>query len=123
MNECLLILLLSCQPKVASALTLAHATVAFADTWQTQRAVDRCAQRPGCYSSERNPLARPFQTNGKPLAYAATTAGVFGTAWLADRMRRSNNWTRKVWWLPQIGLTVGSAVGIGLTRQDNKKWH
>jgi len=98
---CVLTLILSCGSKPAAALTLAHAGTALADTWSTQRALDRGGR-------ELNPLTRPFQTHGQPLAYASTAAGVVGTAWLADRMRRSKNWTRKIWWLPQAAL-----AGVG----------
>lgn len=91
-------------------LTAVHASVAYADTWSTQRLFEECRLR-GCQATELNPLTRPFQTNGSAIAYASTGIGVAGSALLAAKMQRSQNkWARRFWWAPQAALTVASAA-------------
>ena len=107
-TACLLALLLCSQPTSARALTVAHFGVAVADTYSTQRNYDLCRVFAGCNPGrmEANPVAKPFQSVGRPVAYAATYWYSVGTSYLAYRMRTSRNWTRKIWWIPQV-------VGIG----------
>ena len=103
--------MLACQPKEVSALAIGHATVALADTWATQRSLALIRER-GYTATEENPLTRPFHNHGKALAYASTYSGLVGLSWVETKMRKSENWTRKVWWMPRVALLVASAVGV-----------
>ena len=116
MNTCILLFMLTCPgvPASAKLLTSAQAVASFTDTWSTQRLFDQ-SKRAGIPVREANPLARPFQSHGKAVAYASTAAGVWGTAWLADRMRRSDNhFLNRAWWVPQTVLSVFSGYGVDL---------
>lgn len=110
-TACLLTLMLTCQPKAVSALTVAHVAVAFSDTWATQR-VFTLARHNNFKATEDNPLTRPFQSHGKPLAYASTYAGLVGLSWVETKMRTSKSWTWKIWWAPRVVLIGASAVGF-----------
>jgi hypothetical protein len=110
-------------PTALTMLSIVHAGIAFADTWSTQRVFEQhpCQSSPhaplagdvgGPCKTERNVLTRPFQSHGKALAYASTYAGLRASELLAERMRRSHNWTRHIWWLPQAALVGGSIYGV-----------
>lgn len=122
MSSCLLLLMLVCSPsKPANVLTGVHATAAFADTWSTQRTFTACA-RYSWHCWEQNPITRPFQTNGQPLAYTSTYWGSVGAAWVGNKMHRSNNRViRRLWWVPQVVGIGAHAYGInhnlGLVRR------
>ena len=69
---CALTLILSCGSRSTAALNVSHAAVAFADVYYTQRSYSLCRAFPGCRDVEANPLTRPFQRNGKPIAYQSS---------------------------------------------------
>lgn len=102
------------------ALAAVHGALAFADAAQTEhywKLAQPTIERPiPGYFRERNPLARPFI--GHPAAlYSADAAYIIGTAWLAHRMRTSNNkFLRKIWWVPQVAGSGGAVFGIVATR-------
>ena len=105
--HCILLVILSCSSWRAAGLNAAHTTAAFADTYTTQRVFTQ----PNTY--ERNPLAVPFQTHGSPVAYSSTLAGTYAASFLADRMKHSHNRVlRRIWWLPQAGLTAAHIWAI-----------
>lgn len=118
---CALTLILMCQSKPAVALNLAHAAVAFGDTYTTQRNYDLCRVLAGCDARklEDNPLARPFQAHGKPLAYVSTYAGVAASSFVSQKMRGSRNkWLRRLAPWVQVGLTAASGYGITVNVLD-----
>ncbi len=112
MGTCLIALLSICNATPTQmVLSGIHGAVAYADTYTTQRNLSLGAV-------ELNPLTRSLQMHGKPLAYASTTAGVLGVSWIANRMKHSNNRIiNKIWWVPQVTLTVGSAYGTAYNLQ------
>lgn len=84
-----------------STTLLATATL---DTWSTQRAIRRGYD-------ESNPLARPF-VKPSALHWTATYVGAVGVNWLALRMKRSQRWYRRIWWLPQTVAITANLWGI-----------
>ena len=109
---CALTLILSCGSKSAAVLNVSHAAVAFADVYYTQRSYSLCRTLAGCSDIEANPLTRPFQRRGKPLAYASSYAGLSLSSSVAQRMRTSHNRVlRRIWWLPQSVLLGASIYG------------
>jgi len=101
-------LVLACGSKPAVSLNVIHAAASFADTFTTQRGFDVCRVYAGCIPRrlEANPLTRPFQSNGRAIAYTSTAMGVQGLSYLAQRMRTSNNRVlKRIWWLPQAALS------------------
>lgn len=109
---CALTLVFSCSSAHASLLNVSHAAVALTDTYYTQRSFRRCAAFSNCEYVERNPLTRPFQRNGKTIAYPSTYVGLSLASIMAQRMRTSRNRVlRHIWWLPQSLLLSGSVYG------------
>lgn len=109
---CILTIILTCPNLGVGLLNASHATLAFTDTYTTQRNFMQCREIM-CESRETNPLTRPFQSHGKPLAYASTYTGLVGASYLASRMRQSNRkWVRALSWLPQASLSAASVWGI-----------
>jgi hypothetical protein len=109
---CALTLLLSCGSKPASALNISHAAIAFTDTYYTQRSYALCPTLGGCRYVEGNPLTKPFQRNGKAIAFESTYVGLSAAAFVAQKMRTSHSRIfRRLWWLPQSVLLGGSIYG------------
>ena len=107
---CALTLILSCGSKSAAALNVSHAAIAFTDSYYTQRSYSLCREFGRCWNIEANPLTRPFQRNGKPIAYEASYAGLSLASFAAQRMRTSHNRVlRRIWWLPQ-GALIGASI-------------
>ena len=103
MKACILFLMLTCQPRTAQVLTVASTALSVSDTWSTQRNLNT-----GRFY-EKDLIAKPFQEHGASVAYGSTILGAYGLAWVASKMRTSRNWTRKVWWLPQM-IVIGSGA-------------
>lgn len=114
MVKCILFVILSCGSKQQSTLNAAHLGMALMDTATTQRQAyfywDGVKRT---YTvKEINPITRPFQSHGKPLAYVSTVAGVVGVEALAYRMKQSNNRViKRLWWVPQVMLVGASSWG------------
>lgn len=105
--NCLLALLMLCHPnKFQFGLNTTAVTLTMVDAWVTQRNF----ALPEHY--EENPLARPFVSHGPTLAYASSTIEMLSMAYLGARMKRSHNWTRRIWWLPQAAEIGGHAWGL-----------
>ncbi len=81
-------------------LTLAvvqHGAAVF-DAWTTRRAVRS--------HRELNPLLRPFAHSA--ALYPAMQIAPLAADWGALRLARSRHgWMRRLWWVPQAGLTAG----------------
>lgn len=110
--SCALTMVVGCRPEVV-ALNLAHAAASLTDTWSTQKNFELCSVIADCAPAklEENVLTRPFQSHGRPLAYATTIGGIVGLSYLEHRLRNSHDrFLRRAWWLPKVGLTIASAV-------------
>lgn len=114
MRACLFAFYLFCHPQPAPAmLTLTQSALVAADLRQTAR--NREAYGTGF--QELNPLARPIVNAGPAAMAVAGYAEVAGTAWLAQRLRRSGNRVaRRIWWLPQALGIAGHAWGLAVSR-------
>ena len=109
---CAMTLILSCGSRSAAALNVSHAAVAFADSYYTQRSFSLCRDHGKCWNIEADPLTRPFQRNGKAVAYQSTYAGLSLANFAAQRMRTSHNRVfKRIWWLPQSVLIGASLYG------------
>ena len=107
---CALTLILSCGSRSSAVLNVSHAAVAFGDSYYTQRSYDLCRVLAGCRDIEANPLTRPFQRAGKPVAYESTYVGLTLASFAAQRMRASDNpVVKRLWWLPQ-GVLIGASI-------------
>lgn len=106
MSACLLILLGFCHPTKAQILLNAGtAAVTVVDTYSTQRNFSL-----GPHPSEDNRLARPFETHGAGVAYAAAAGEAAFDAWLAHKLKESHNRVlRRIWWMPQAASIAGHA--------------
>jgi hypothetical protein len=118
---CALTLILSCDSRVAAALNVGHAAVAFTDVYYTQRSYDLCRVFAGCREGniEANPLTRPFQRSGRPIAYESTHVGLTLSSFIGQKMRKSQNRVlKRLWWLPQSALLGASIYGIQSQARD-----
>lgn len=112
---CLLILLGLCHPtRVQFTLSVMTAASAFTDSYATQR--NFAVLNP----HELNPLARPFVTHGPVLNYSSSAVESLSLAFLAHRMKVSHNWTRHVWWLPQIAGVAGHVYGASYSFNNHR---
>lgn len=73
-----------------------HGAAAF-DAWSTRRAVSQG-------HVELDPMMRPFANSG--ALYGFIQVVPTGLDYLGNRMRRSDGWTRHIWWLPQSLATA-----------------
>jgi hypothetical protein len=81
-------------------LTVMQHSAAVFDAWSTRKSLAN-----GGY--ERDPLMRPFASNGS--IYAMTQVTPLAFDFLSRRMLRSNNsLVRRFWWVPQTAFTAGS---------------
>jgi hypothetical protein len=87
-------------------LVVASHSAAVFDAWSTRNSLSQGR------GYERNPLMRPFASNGS--VYAATQVAPVGLDFLSHYMlRRNNPVVRKLWWVPQTAFTAGSMwVGV-----------
>jgi hypothetical protein len=109
---CAVTLILSCSSRSGAALNVAHAAAALTDVYYTQRSYGLCREFGKCWNIEANRLTRPFQRNGKSLAYPSSYVGLSLVALAAQRMRTSHNRVlRRIWWLPQSALIGASIYG------------
>lgn len=116
---CALTLILSCGSKSAAALNVSHAAVALTDSYYTQRSYSLCRTYGACWNIEANPLTRPFQRNGKSIAYQSSYVGLSLSSWIAQRMRISHNRVlKRIWWLPQSALIGASVYGAYSQTRD-----
>jgi hypothetical protein len=103
--ECVLLSVSLChavKDKPVMALTATHAAAVFADGLTTRQSINR-----GHYEIWISPLIGKYPTWGRmaPIGAAETLFGM----WLAERMHRSHNWTRHIWWMPQsVAIVVHS---------------
>ena len=82
-------------------LMVASHSAAVFDAWSTRNSLSQGR------GYERNPLMRPFASNGS--IYAATQVAPTGLDFLSRYMlHRSNPVVRKLWWVPQTAFTAGS---------------
>jgi hypothetical protein len=65
-------------------------------------------------NEELGPLCRLIlgrHPNGSRMAPLGTVE-LIGSAWLSEKMRRSQRFYR-IWWLPQVALIAGHSYGLG----------
>lgn len=118
MHCIVLLVMFHCTPAQA-ILSSATAGATFYDTYRTQKSYDLCRVMAGCNLGgiEKNPLYRPFQANGRPLAYVSTTFLNVGVESLSDAMHGSRNkWARRFWWAPKVA-EIGAAFYGGFTQR------
>lgn len=89
-------------PKLWYALVAAGHGAATFDAWTTRRVIQSGR------GHELNPLLRPFASSN--ALYGAMQVGPGMLDFLARRMMHSpRRWVRRLWWLPQVAGTAGSA--------------
>lgn len=63
---------------------------------------------------ELDPLTQPFigvhPTWSRMIPVGAVE--VVASMWFAERMKRSHNWTRHIWWLPQSLAITSHSAGL-----------
>ncbi|HXE41375.1 MAG TPA: hypothetical protein VN516_00010 [Candidatus Baltobacteraceae bacterium] len=110
LNSCAFILLSMCHSaKANTALLILNAGLSSADTVTTYSEKRQLGD--GWYEKDR--VTRPFVSSLPESANLALAIG--GDALLADiglKMRRSNHWYRRIWWLPQVAVAAGNAWGV-----------
>src|SRR5712671_4859012 len=96
----------------ATALTLTHAGIASWDWTVTRQGINAGAP-------ESDPLARPFVHNNSTMV-AGAVAEVVGTAWMANKMRRSRHRVlRNTWWVWQAAPIAAHAWGVSTWYRDS----